>query len=226
MVCFWRTQSVTQSVFLSLTIFLLSYLSFFLTSFVSIFYLLWIQVLCQIHVWQISLPLWGLLFHFFIVSLNRSPLFGYNSVSQFSFLDMLIVSYPKVMNKFSYISKAFIVLPFNFRLTCMQPGINYCIKHETEALHLFFLTKWISYCPSTIFWKWLPFPHCLQCQTVTYIKCVSLSAHVGLFLDSHSWVMGLLVCSGPNTAVIIPFGISSLRGVGFLSPIVPLKWLL
>ena len=123
---------------LSLPIFLLSYLPFFLTSFVSIFYLIWIQVLCQIHVWQISLPLWGLLFHFFIVSLNRSPLFGYNSVSQFSFLDMLIVSYPKVMNKFSYISKAFIVLPFNFRLTCMQPGINYCIKHETEALHLFF----------------------------------------------------------------------------------------
>ena len=52
----------------------------------AFFYLIWIQVLCQIHVWQISLPLQGLLFHFFIVFLNRSPLFGYNSVSQFSFL--------------------------------------------------------------------------------------------------------------------------------------------
>lgn len=73
-----------------------------------------------------------------------------------SFLDMLIVSYPKVMNIFSYISKAFIVFPFNFWLTCNLELI--IAQSMRQKPCMFFLTKWISYCPSTMFWKRLPSP--------------------------------------------------------------------
>lgn len=110
---------MTQSVFLSLLlIFLLSCLFFFLPICRSLCFI-WIQVLCQLRVWQTSFPTLGIPFFTSLLCLGRTKVLHLDVIQFlhfFSFLDTPFVSYPKVIN-ISHILKAFIVLPFKFRVT-------------------------------------------------------------------------------------------------------------